>query len=425
MFTLRTIPLLLAVTAGFVPARSFAQLGSDIVPRGRVVGDEEEIREEFERSRFHLGPVRLIPQLEFSEVGYDSNVYGTDQDIVGDWSVTAQAGLDLLLRVGPKKVFLQGVLLPRYTWYEKLSNRRTLGGKFGGSFYGFFNRLGLRLSGFQSKSIGHLSSETETQAKQDTTSAAGKLDVRLTRSLWLFSTADYEKLRTRPIAGEPTPPETVLRYARTDTAVQAGLREQFSQNWSASVAVEGTRSHFVLNPELRNNRSSAYLLGVFFDRPRLFVNLFGGFRRGRPDEGSTFRPYSMPTGSGFVSYVVSSRVELQVYGHRSVAYGSFLENPYFIENRYGGLAIYRIHPRIDLQAFGEGGVNDYRERVFVGNSQVKRQDDVTAYGGGGRVLVRRRLFVRLLYSRTEYRSNVPNASRTIARFTTNLGFERE
>ena len=417
--------LLLIVAAGVVPATSVGQLRNDNVPRGRIVNDEEEIRQEVERSRFHLGPVRLIPRLEFSEVGYDSNVYGTNVgNEVADWSATVQGGLNLLLPVG-RKMFVQALVLPRYTWYAEIAERRGFGGLYGGYLYGFFNRLGFRMSGSQSKSLSYLTSETEAQANEDRTSFSGKVDVGLTRSLWIFGTADYDKLRFQPIAGEPLPPESVLQFERTDTAGRAGLRYRFSSDWAVSVAVEGTRSQFVQDPDVRDNRSTAYLVGIFFDRPRFFINLSGGYRLGRPDGGSTFLPYSTPTGSGFVSYVLSSRIEVQAYGRRSIAYGSFNDSPYFIESRYGGIVFLQVHPRLSLQAFGETGMNDYQELIFVGDTQVKRRDDVTAFGGGGRVRLVGRLLVVLLYSHTEYRSNIPSESRTIARFTTNFMFERQ
>ena len=84
----------------------------------------------------------------------------------------------------------------------------------------------------------------------------------------------------------PTPGFDVTRYNRTDDAVEGGFRFALGSAWDIAPEVSYASSHFELTPEERNNESLAYLLGIGYSRPRLFLRIVGGFREGRPYQGS-------------------------------------------------------------------------------------------------------------------------------------------
>ena len=141
--------------------------------------------------------------------------------------------------------------------------------------------------------------------------------------------------------------------------VRAGVRYSFSPSWNMSIAAEGTETRFVLTPELRNNRSVAPLLGFHYDRPRFFANIYAGYRIGQPLGGSTFPAFQTPTGSGFLTYVLTRRVELSALGWRRLVYGSSASDPYYVETRYGGGVTLHVLSNLSLNGYGNYGTNDY------------------------------------------------------------------
>src|SRR5450755_1679718 len=160
-------PRLLA-TATFLALGCFvapgqAQLASDEVPRERIVPRSEEIRLDLEDSRYRLGPLHLRPLFGIRDFGYDNNVFGTSDQVVADWRATVSAGADVILRLG-NKMYATGIINPEYTYYQKLTDRRLLGGEYGGSLIALFNRLSIEAGGTSDKAIAPVNSEIERPA---------------------------------------------------------------------------------------------------------------------------------------------------------------------------------------------------------------------------------------------------------------------
>jgi hypothetical protein len=255
------------------------------------------------------------------------------------------------------------------------------------------------------------------------------VEVDLTRKLAAFASGETQRARFT-LGGEP-PPESlsleVDRLDRTDTAARAGIRYRAAPNFNVTLAAEGTRTNFVLDPAARDNKSRAYLLGIQYDRPRFFVNLSGGYRKGGLCRCTgAFPSYETGTGSYFVSAIPVRSLELQFYGHRDVPYSLFSQNPYYIETRNGGGPNIHIGHRVTLRAFGEYGTNAYAVPVETeGHPPVLRRDTATTYGGGLSVSLFRNGMVTALVSRTRYESNLPQFNRSVFRFTTGFSLEGE
>ena len=79
----------------------------DQVPLDRTVPKQEEIENEMQ-SRFRLGPVRLLPQIQLIGPMYDSNALAAsgNEPKTSDWSLTASAGLGVLIPLG-RKLYLR------------------------------------------------------------------------------------------------------------------------------------------------------------------------------------------------------------------------------------------------------------------------------------------------------------------------------
>jgi len=380
---------------------------------------EEEVKQEMAQSRFHLGPLRLLPRVLLSNAGYDNNLFGTSEPTVSDWTANVSLGLHVLLPLG-SKMYLRGDVMPEYDWYAHHVESRIFGGRYRGSWLGFFNRLSADLSGGYLKTVSRLSSENETFFTYKVLDGSASVEVNLSRQLSLFGVGTGHRLRH---SSEGAVGITVKQLDRDDVAARAGLRYRWTSFFYVAAEVEGTQATFVESSE-RDNRTTGYLLGIYYNRERFFLNINGGYRLGRPYNVSSFKAFSTGTGSYFVSYFLVQRLEVQAYGHRGVQYSQFSTNAYFLETRNGGGVSVGIGYRLRLRGYGEYGTNDYPIVTSTGGAEAtKRRDRFTTVGGGLSALLFRSASITALVSRTHVSSNIRGLDRSILRFTTNLSFE--
>ena len=312
--------------------------------------------------------------------------------------------------------------MPQYQWFDKLTDRRTFGGFYEGSIFLLFNRVSFEGDGSYKHSLSYFSSESPEKVLNTVTAGRGALEVNITGPLFVFAGAEGERLRFEPPQGS-LDVNDVGSLNRDEKAGRAGVRYVVNPHFNVSAAVEGTRTEFVETPEVRDNQSTAYLIGIHYDRPRFFLNVSVGYRQGRAFNGSSFPDFGTVTGSYFASFFATPWFEIQPYGRRTIGYGLAADTPYFFDTRNGGAVNFRVHRRVELRGYGEAGTNDYAFPL-VGPGP-KRFDHVTEYGGGISVLLTRKLVLSAIASRVKYTSNIPGLDRTITRFTTGLSFEGE
>lgn len=406
----------------FVSARvGRAQITNDQVPRDRTVPVKEQIESQMQSARWRLGPVRLIPEIRISGPTYDNNVFGAsgDEPKISDWYVIFGAGLGFVLPVG-RSVYLRGEAVPQYIWYDKLADRRQWGGDFGGAVDVFLGRAAFEGSYTKTLTPQDPNTAELIQVLGDTDRASGKIEVPLAGALSLFGSAVYQTIDYRPL-GEDVPDELnpFADLNRREGAVRGGVRYNINSSFDVGVGAEGTRTEFVDDPQGGDNETTAYLASVYYNRPRLFVNFNGGYRIGKPINASTFPEFSTFTGSGYLSYELLRRLEIDLYGSRGINYGQYFENNYYFGSLGGIAAVVRIGYRLSVRVFGEIGEDVYPIAVQdPALGLVKRVDDVTTYGGGIQLLLFRSLSVTATASNTEFDSNLPEFDRSVFRFTT-------
>jgi hypothetical protein len=391
------------------------------VPRQRQLPVKEQVKVLMEEARYHLGPVRFQPGLALRNSGYNNNLFGTESEPVGDWTATVAAGGDLLIPVG-SKVFFKGRAFPEYTWYADLVERRGWGWQLGGSVLGFFNRLTLEAGVDEQKVNEMVSSEVERPSYHVFTVGRGRLEVEVLRRFSVF--AGGEQQRTRYPADPGAANVQLADLDRTDTVVRGGVRYRFREYFDLAGMVEETRSEFVRQPVARDSKSRAYLLTVHYDRPRFYLDLSGGLRQGRSFGDSAFAEYDEPTGGFFASYLLNRRVELQVFGAQQPVNSLYAANPYYIESRVGGAAVFTVGSRVKLEAFAETGWNRYplEETPTGTDTPVKRKDGLVRVGGGLGFRFYRTATLTAKASWDTYSSNLPGFDRKIFRITTGLVF---
>ena len=148
------------------------------MPLNRTIPAKEEVQDEMGRARMRLGPARVLPSFNVWNAGYDSNVFGTNEDPVGDWTLSVNAGATFLVPFGSKFV-LRADAFPQYTWYKELTERDHFGGRYDGSLYGFFNRMTVELFGRL------LRSSTSSTARRSTPTSSRSPSTGRPRSTWI------------------------------------------------------------------------------------------------------------------------------------------------------------------------------------------------------------------------------------------------
>jgi hypothetical protein len=415
---------LLVVVGEAIAAAAGAQPTMDQVPAQRTITTKEAIDADLQNARILLGPMRVFPMVVIDQAGYDDNVFSRaeGEPKVGDYTFTAGAGGRILVPLGTK-FYLRAMAVPQYIWYDKLVERRTWGGDYSGSFLALGNRLSLEADGSFSKGSVILNSETQTTVIESRADGVGKIEVALTRALSFVGSAEIERIRDSSEGQDPENPIEVQQFDRTDLGALAGLRLRLTSSLELNAGVQGTRSEFVLNPELRDNQTYAILGGLHFDRPRYFVNLAGGYRKGEAFNGSSFPRYNATVGSYYVSWSVWGPIELQGFGHRRPVYSRIEADQLYIETRNGGAVGLRIGPNVGIRAYAETGTNIYP--FSVSEAGPRRTDDVTSYGAGLSVRLLGKMVVRVDATANELRPAAGGVERKILRVLTGLSFNGE
>jgi hypothetical protein len=394
-------------------ANANAQLASDRVPHERVLPISEEIRHQLESSRFRFGVFRLQPTIGIKDLGYDNNVFGTTDSVdpVADWHASVAAGTSFIVP-GGTKMYLRGMLIPEYTYYQKLASRRSWGGEYGASLLGLFNRMTVEAGVHSLTQLQSVNSEIERPALGTRTDLPVNLEIEIFRRLSVFGTGQAEHQRY-DLNVDPT----LRTLERNETLGRGGLRYHFTSYFDISAAAEKTTTKFLVN-DTRNNESNAFIVGVHYDRPRSYINLSIGQREGKgagSESGvSTFPRFSETTGSYYAFHELSSGITLDVYGARGVEYSLTVQNPYFIDTRNGAGITLPVGHRVALRAFGEMGPNSYPIPV----NGVKRTDDVTTWGGGFSMRLYRNFVLSTIASNTKYDSTIDLNNRSVFRVTT-------
>jgi hypothetical protein len=420
----RNVLFLLPAATGvlLLPHRLNAQLSNVEVPRERIVPLEHELRDEISGARWRLGPVSLLPSLSLDSVGYDSNLFGSSERAVADWTASMSAGLRLLTPLGAKAYFRADVT-PQYTWYAYHPGGRFVGGRYVASVFAFFNRVSIETEGYLFRAVTSLNSEQEAPVASDTRGATARAEVALTPVWSVFAGGEFQKVHYLPTS-TLQPAQAGLQYLdRKEEAARGGLRFRASRVFDVAFVAESTWSQFARSGADRDNRTVAYLAQIHYVRQRLFVNLTGGYRVARPSNGSAFSDFHAANYSYFVSYIPGHRFEFQLYGHRGPVYSLYGQNVYYFETRNGGGVTVSLGRRLKANGFFEYGTNGYPRSVSQSTgAAVTRTDTATIIGGLLSATVTRQIVIEAGITRTRYRSNLPGLSRSITRAITNISF---
>jgi hypothetical protein len=414
----------LGLLMGLCAADAMAQLSTETPALARTVPVAEQVKDESEHPGFHLGPfwMRRVFGLR---AGYDNNVFGTAENKVGDWTVTAFGGVKYLLPSGPK-TYLRGEVMPEYIWYNKTTAYRNFGGTYSAALLGLYNRMSVELGGRARRTLAVVSSETTASARQDMLDAGLKVEVQILRRLSVYGALEGLRVRLDDNGIPVNNFEVVTYLDRTEIAGRGGVRYRFNEELSLALQAEQVRTQFVNQAQDRDNDATSYVAVARLDRPRFYIALTGGYREGTArDSESLFPPYHSGYYEFFLSYIVNHSLELQAFGWRRPINSLFPDNPYYFETRNGGGVKVGLGARVAFRGFVLVGSNSYPGDVLVNGAAVRHSDDVTTFGGDFAFQIYRTTKLLVQGGSDRYRSNVPGGDRSILRLFTGLSFRVE
>lgn len=401
---------------------ALSQISTEAPPRERTLPVAGQVEQDMARARFRLGPLRLLPFLAISDMGWTNNALVTSEGQVDDVTASASAGAKLIVPFG-QKMFLRGVVAPTYDWYYKAENLRSFGGSYSGEFLGLFNRLTFGAGGGYEERISTVSSEVARDVFNKTTTANGKVELKILERLSIFGGADLSKLRQEDPSANTPGLSPVSYLNRTESALRAGLRYTFSSTLSFGVMGEEVATRFEENGSLQDNDVRGLLFVARYDKERLYLEGTVGVREGKAVTPNEFFPeYRAGTYGYFASYFVTRACEIVVRGSRRPYASLFLDNPYYFETRNGVAVRLAVGRRFGFNALGELGSNRYVNPVLVTATGeiVTRIDDTTRYGGGFDYRVSRAVSLGFLVTQERYASNIDYYDRTVVRISGGL-----
>jgi hypothetical protein len=419
----RSLLLSAAFACVATPAGTRAQGWLDPVPQTRVSSSQQTIKQAMENSRYRLGAVRIFPKVSVGNAGYNTNVFGTSEDEVGDWEATATVGARFLLPFG-KKVYVQADALPQYSWYASEKDLRNFGGVYGGSAFVFFNRLSVEASGAYTDLSVTPTSETASLAILRQTSGAGTLALDVTHTVSVLGGGSLRRTRYDSLGDSPISTASLADQDRTDSSFFAGVRHSHLGPLVVTLIAAEGRAEFVNKAAERDNETRSYLANVLVSAQRIFVNATAGYRQGRSLNGSLLPEFNSPIASAFASWFPSSSLELQAWGYyRNVSYSLDPNYPLFYESRYGGGPVVRFGPRVRVQLYGSTGKNDYSVTSEATAPPPQASTKRSTYGGSMSLLFSRVIVLNVGAAVDRYRSPIPAQNRKVVRLLTGLSLE--
>lgn len=415
---------LLSAISAISPATASAQFSQYTEPGSlleRGTSRKEQMEKAVENARWRLGPVRLSPWFSIRDAAYVSDVFAGSQSLPGqeeesDFTITAGAGLQGFLPLGPKGYFTFDAL-PNYVYWQELEERRRLNGYYGGSLLGFFNRLTLEATVRRAEEQGVLTPEFEQRVHSRQDRIEGLAEVELAPSLFLFTSGSSLETSTltEDLGDDPRlPPFQDLD--REERVLRGGVELRFRDRLRVAVGAERSEVDFLNAGHDRSNSGTSPLLEWGFTSPRLQVTGGLAFRSLEPEEGSEFVPFDETTGQIQATWTPRWRLSYSAYANRNLVYSLEEDVSHFNADRVGLAITAKLGQESFVSLFGETGVHDYS----AGSEVLTREDDFTAYGTRISLSLRERVRFNVGVSRSEIDSPILGLDRSLTVVQTSI-----
>ncbi len=292
----------------------------------------EMLKSMYDEVPMHLGPFKVIPQLYISNMGMDSNVYGTSVNPVKDFTFTSGPAGTFLLRLGHRALF-SFYESPRYVFYRKEAQQRGWNNALTLDQYAAMNRVLIKFT--ESLLISHerISSEIDFPARVQVGSGQGTI---------LWQTARRTSIQLRASVAEFKYTEVDPREAqlylldRWESTSAITIFYQLFPKTKLFAEAEARGYDFTDPASGRDTRSFGLYSGLEFSPD---AAMRGRIRMGYKDFKPTnpgAKPFSGIAGDISVSRQLRDRYIVRGLYTRDAYFSAWLDTPYYIEERAGG-----------------------------------------------------------------------------------------
>ncbi len=406
-FALALFPLILLSLTMFATSAS-AQF-EQYTPPGSFEETRESTEDLLERSmkeaRWRLGRVFLHPWLGLRNIAFVDPVIDRDGNEVSDFTASIGAGIRAYAPIG-RELTLAVHALPEYVWWQDLSERRRINGRYGTGLFGNFGRTGLEITATRQEDSRYVSREIEERINTRDEEGTLALEVDVGRGVSIFGEGSVRRLRFV----DDTEQEALLGLGsleRDEEILRAGVKVPLPRGLTLGLGLESSEVDFTDNDD-RSHSGTSPILHLDYDGSRFFLAIRLAFRDLEADPGSRFVAYDDPTGNLRYSWKLSSNTEIQLSGDRNLIYSSDDRWAYFEDTGFGLAVRTALTSQMSLRMFAEQGDNSYVS--FVPASPA-RNDDHVAFGGQLEIGLGR-VTLTIGASTTDYDSNLPGFDRS-------------
>lgn len=414
----RPLAFLVLVGAASLAAPALAQFDQYRPPGGLVEPPADRkgsLDKAADDARWHLGPVRLAPWWELRDIEYVDNAFGASGEKQGDITASMGAGLRAYFHTGPK-IYWAVRALPEYVWWQKTTERRRFGGRYGIGAFAFFNRLTVEATGEKTQEQAFLSPEVAALARAESTRGSLVADLSITDRISLFAGFERIDLRSAVSAGDAP----FDQFDRDETILRGGARYRLPRGFSIGLGVERAVIEFVDAPGRldRSSSGTSPFIQLRQQNEDRFFDLEVASRSADPRPGSSFVPFDSATAKLSAGWN-SGRLNTSVYGSRGIVYTLTTGYSYLQDDRVGAALGIEMSPRTSARLFTEVGRDDYRVAT-VGTPE--RRDDLFAYGASLTLATGRASSFGVRFSRLEIHSDLPGLDRSVTAIGAGIAF---
>jgi hypothetical protein len=399
----------------------FDQYKSPGSPAENAQSRKEALDVAIEEAKWRLGRLRVDPWLSLRNIEYVDNAFGVTEGVkVSDITATVGAGLRAYLPTGGKMVWAAHIL-PEYVYWQDLSERRSVNGRYGVGAFGFFNHLTFEATANRDQALGFATSEVLQQVRLRSDRAGLSFDLKISGPLSIFASGAQIELRNL-VQGDDPRLAPLDQLDRDETLLRAGLRYRFPGGLSVGFGSERSEVKFVTaggTADDRSNEGDSPFVEILQQGGNSLLRVEVVQRSLEPSPDSRFLPYDATTTSFEARFNLKGRVVPWIYGSRSLIYS--LDDSYsdFQDDRIGLSLDRSLGWRTQLRIYGEKGTNDYRA---VASGTPDRQDDTLSFGAVLSFKMRRSASLSFQAARTKIDSNLPGFDRSITTFGGGLSF---
>jgi len=406
-----SMTLILCLTALCLMARSagaqFLQYTPPGGPQEPSESRQNQLKRELELAIYRLGPVRVAPWATLRDIAYVSSLFTTGERPPDDLTATVGAGFRAYLRNGSKATWTAQVL-PEYVWWQRQSQRRQLNGRYLLGFYGYFNHLTLEVRAGREQQQQLVTPEVPVPVSSRRDGGEILSELELSGAFSIFAATSFNR-QNHLVEDLGEPRLEGLRFLdREERIARAGVRWRPDPAWSVALGAERSQVDFVHSALDRSNTGTAPITQIRFQGRLLHFEVNAARRSLTARRGAQFVPYDKVTGDAQITLGSGTRLSATVYASQNLVYSLSPVYAYLDDQRLGTALSVALGRRTNGRIFVEGGRDDYT--AFAG--AAARREDISSYGAGLNVALRRGISLGVQGVRSRFNSNLAGGDRT-------------